>query len=278
MQVRPRDLHLRGKALTHVKIDGILPKVKKVAPRPPIVLSETDRRELCPLHGWVGRSAFQRDHHDLCEDPAEELPSTDDDDEDDALAARPQDKGRTKSPRQDRSSPRRRGVPPKKTIAVRRITQLELQAGRDELAELGAEADVPHERPRTRGDCSHVPRPCPYVGCSKNLYLDVSESGSIILNFPHLEPGQMAADQSCALDLTNRGGMTLEEIAIVMNLTRERVRQIEVRALLRRARPAATALGLGAEDTATVDASDDNELPRAVATILLADRLGKTSK
>ena len=48
--------------------------------------------------------------------------------------------------------------------------------------------------------------------------------------------------------------MTLEDIAVVTNLTRERIRQVELRALIRRARPAAVALGLAAEDAAAVGA------------------------
>jgi hypothetical protein len=162
---------------------------------------------------------------------------------------------------------------------VRRITQADLAAARVELRVLGA--DQPYDRPKTRGDCASVPRPCPFVACSMNLYLDTSEMGSIILNFPHLEPGQMPAEQSCALDLADQGNMTLEEIAVVTNLTRERIRQIELKALLRRARPAAIALGLGAEDAASVGAGRhvspgadlaetgiDGELPSDVASIL----------
>jgi hypothetical protein len=237
-----------------------------------MILSETDRRELCPRCGWVGRAAFQRDRHDLCEDPVEESPQPPDEDDDGEV----EDKEPT---RWSRASARRRGIPPKKTVAVRRITQVELEAGRVELRVLGA--DEPYERPKTRGDCARVPRPCPYVACSKNMFLDVSETGSIILNFPHLEPGQMPADQSCSLDLAERGGMTLEEIAVVTNLTRERIRQVELRALNRRARPAALAIGLGPEDAAAAgtrrhvgpgadltETGIDGELPSDVATIL----------
>ena len=38
---------------------------------PPIVgaVLSTDRREVCRLHGWVGRLSFQRDRHDLCPAP-----------------------------------------------------------------------------------------------------------------------------------------------------------------------------------------------------------------
>lgn len=236
---------------------------------PPSPLSETDKREVCALHGWVGRRAFQLDRHDLCEPPPEDAPHDDeeaDDGEDDGDGEAQADEdteGESNGvgadgaddeaePRWSRAAARRRGIPPKKTLAVRRITQLELAAGRAELQALGA--DEPYWRPKTRGDCSRVPRPCPYVACSKNLYLDVSETGSIILNFPHLEPGQMPADRSCALDLAERGAMTLEDIAVVTNLTRERIRQVELKALIRRARPAAVALGLGPEDAAAVGA------------------------
>ncbi len=257
--------------------------MKNLTSDPPLPLSETDKREVCDLHGWVGRRAFQRDRHDLCEAPPEDPPLGDDgvedegDDEDDreARAATLDEE----APRWSRASARRRGIPAKKTLAVRRITQLELATGRAELRVLGA--DGPYWRPKTRGECAQVPRPCPYVACSKNLYLDVSETGSIILNFPHLEPGQMPADRSCALDLAEHGPMTLEEIAVVTNLTRERIRQVELKALIRRARPAAVARGLGPEDAAAVgtrhhvgpgadleEAGIEGAVPSDVATIL----------
>lgn len=84
---------------------------------------------------------------------------------------------------------------------------------------------VPHWRPQTRADCSEVPRPCPYVSCRYNLYLDVTYNGSIQFNFPDREPHEMA--ESCALDAADNGGMTLNEIGDRLDITRERVRQIE---------------------------------------------------
>ncbi len=41
-------------------------------------------------------------------------------------------------------------------------------------------------------------------------------------------PGQ---SESCALDLAERGGMTLQEVAEVLGVTRERIRQLESKAL-----------------------------------------------
>jgi len=37
--------------------------------------------------------------------------------------------------------------------------------------------------------------------------------------------------ESCALDIADRGGTTLEDVGAIMNLTRERIRQVEVKAL-----------------------------------------------
>lgn len=86
------------------------------------------------------------------------------------------------------------------------------------------------ERPRARGDCAGVPRPCPFVSCRHHLFLDVTPSGGLKLNYPHLEPDEMA--ESCVLDVADRGASTLEEAGELLRLTRERIRQVEVRGLL----------------------------------------------
>lgn len=97
----------------------------------------------------------------------------------------------------------------------------------------GWAADVaavgPYERPKTRAECEGHARPCPFVSCRWHLYLDVTIGGSIRLNFPDIEPADMT--DSCVLDIADRGGMTLEEVGAAINLTRERVRQLEVSAL-----------------------------------------------
>jgi hypothetical protein len=79
-------------------------------------------------------------------------------------------------------------------------------------------------RPATRADCG-TERPCPYVGCRYNLYLDVTVTGNLKMNFPDLFPENMKV--SCVLDVADSGGVTLEETGERLNMTRERVRQIE---------------------------------------------------
>lgn len=95
-------------------------------------------------------------------------------------------------------------------------------------------------RPITRGDCANVPRPCPFVSCQNHLYLDVNEeSGSLRFNHPDKEPWELA--ETCALDVADAGGATLEAVGDISGLTRERIRQIEVSAIekLRRGVPEA---------------------------------------
>lgn len=113
-----------------------------------------------------------------------------------------------------------------RTIAPGPLTRDERQ-----LSELLVSPDV--DRPLARGDCEDGRgRPCPFVSCSHHLYLDVNpETGAIKLNFPHLEVWEMA--ETCSLDVADRGGITLEEVGAILNLTRERIRQVEVRGLER---------------------------------------------
>ncbi len=90
------------------------------------------------------------------------------------------------------------------------------------------ETDV--ERPATRADCKDGCRPCPFVSCKHHLYLDVNaRTGAIKLNFPDLEVWEMS--ETCALDVADRSAATLEETGGIMNLTRERIRQLEVTGL-----------------------------------------------
>lgn len=125
--------------------------------------------------------------------------------------------------REQRRSRRKREVRAR-TISVKRMTKRELEIGRM----LYPETD--YQKPRTRAECAEGIRPCPYVSCKHHLFLDVSaRTGAIKLNFPDLEVWDM--NETCALDVADRGGTTLEDVGAIMNLTRERIRQVEVKAL-----------------------------------------------
>jgi len=90
-------------------------------------------------------------------------------------------------------------------------------------------------RPRTRGDCANVPRPCPFVGCRHHTFLEINpKTGAVRLAWGALEPDELPAHVSCSLDVADRGGASLEDVGAAMGgITREYVRLIERGALLR---------------------------------------------
>lgn len=96
--------------------------------------------------------------------------------------------------------------------------------------------------PTNRSECVNGIRPCPFARCKHHLYLDVnSETGSIKLNFPDLDLWEMR--ETCALDVADRGGMILEEVGDILNVSRARIQQIESKSI-EKARETARALGL----------------------------------
>ena len=111
-----------------------------------------------------------------------------------------------------------------RTISIRRLSKAELNRGREQFPEMD------YWRPKLRGDCMEMERPCPFVACKYHLYIDVHPvRGSIKINFPDVDVWEMT--DTCALDIADRGGITLEEVGQIMNLTRERVRQLETQGL-----------------------------------------------
>src|SRR6185295_19672297 len=111
-----------------------------------------------------------------------------------------------------------------KTISIRRLSKTELNRGREEFPEMD------YWKPKTRAECSDMERPCPFVSCKYHLYIDVHPvRGAIKINFTDVEVWEMT--DTCALDIADRGGITLEEVGEIMNLTRERVRQVETAGL-----------------------------------------------
>jgi len=104
-------------------------------------------------------------------------------------------------------------------------------------------------RPTHRSQCKSGPRPCPWVSCRYHLYLDVRRDGIVKLNFPDREPEEMTV--SCSLDLAEDGPRTLDQVATLMGMSRERARQIEEQAMtqVRRDWHREELLGDGLDDT-----------------------------
>src|SRR3954453_8892776 len=140
-----------------------------------------------------------------------------------ALAAVPAPSDDPPVTREQRRSRRKRDIRAR-TISVKRMTKRELEIGRL----LYPEHD--YEKPKSRSECAEGARPCPFVSCKHHLFLDVSaRTGAIKLNFPDLEVWEM--NETCALDIADRGGTTLEDLEGIMTRSRERIRQVEVKAL-----------------------------------------------
>ena len=79
----------------------------------------------------------------------------------------------------------------------------------------------------TRGACRKLPGPCPHAVCRFNLTAERRDNRGakpVELHLPVVR-------EACALEAAEQGGLTLEEIATRLSLTRERVRQIELGAL-----------------------------------------------
>jgi len=91
------------------------------------------------------------------------------------------------------------------------------------------EPPVEAQRPKTRGDCFGGERPCPFVGCRYHTYLDITPAGSLVINRPDVDVAELKA--SCSLDIADAGPQTLEATGAVMNVTRERMRQLEAATL-----------------------------------------------
>lgn len=113
------------------------------------------------------------------------------------------------------------------SVSLERLPKRDRMVAAEVERVLERDQPVAHIRlPQTRAECAGVARPCPFVSCRWHMFLDVSpKTGAIKLNFPDLEPDEIP--QTCVLDVVDAGGETLDGIARLMNMTRERVRQIE---------------------------------------------------
>lgn len=117
------------------------------------------------------------------------------------------------------------------TVSVKRLSKRELERG---AAEYPERPGVDYLRPRTFAECQRAGLgddvPCPFVSCKHHLYLDVNpRTGSIKLNFPDREVDEL--EETCALRVAAEGGRALDGVAQAMAVTRERLRQLESRAI-----------------------------------------------
>lgn len=93
--------------------------------------------------------------------------------------------------------------------------------------------------PTTRAGCVALPRPCPALNCRHNLFWEqangIAERGTFedAIAFIRQERG------ACVLDLAEKGGRQDFAVAEVMGMRRQRVNQIEFKALKRIAKPVA---------------------------------------
>jgi hypothetical protein len=79
----------------------------------------------------------------------------------------------------------------------------------------------------TGGACRRIPGRCPHSVCRFNLTAERRDNRGAKSAETHLP----VVREACTLEAAEHGGMTLEEIAARLALSRERVRQIESGAL-----------------------------------------------
>jgi len=134
------------------------------------------------------------------------------------------------------------------------------QQPQEDLGDLTYERNLLEEnRPHFRGDClpggRNAARPCPYARCRHNLLVDIIPNPSggaprVYENFPGVPPQDLVA--TCVLDVVDEIGefdreallkelggrdtqddsLALEQVGRLMNITRERVRQVQVEGLV----------------------------------------------
>lgn len=93
-----------------------------------------------------------------------------------------------------------------------------------------------YRRPQTRGDCLpggfNAQRPCHFVACKYHLAVECTHDNKRIKhNFPGVAVENMR--NTCWLDVADRGGVTASEVARVLNVTVQAVRQTEAGAYAR---------------------------------------------
>lgn len=78
----------------------------------------------------------------------------------------------------------------------------------------------PDTRPKTRGECSDMPRPCPFLSCRYHLAHEWADPyyGKAPSDDELLER-MTTAPHSCSLDAADVGGMSVDEVSKVAGIS-----------------------------------------------------------
>lgn len=85
------------------------------------------------------------------------------------------------------------------------------------------EGDIPPP-PRTRGECIDGPRPCPHLNCKYHLW------NSLLRDTRYGSQASLPRE-TCILDIADKGGVSLDYVGELLGISRQRVLQLETRAL-----------------------------------------------
>jgi len=69
------------------------------------------------------------------------------------------------------------------------------------------------------------------ISCIHNNYLNVTSTGRLQIAHRKRNPEDVPPEESCSLDVADRGPQTLSKVGEILGLTRERIRQIETKSL-----------------------------------------------
>lgn len=115
-------------------------------------------------------------------------------------------------------------------------------------------------RPTLRSECRHASRPCPWVSCEEHALL-AAVSGPLGSELTDDQLVELLTEMpySCLADIVEERTLTLDEVAAVFGVTRERVRQLEDKGLTH-LRFRAPRVGLTAEAVADILRPEPDEL------------------
>ena len=129
-----------------------------------------------------------------------------------------------------------------------------------------------YDKPTDRSECRGTVRPCPWVSCRYHLLLEYSDKfftstkgdyqiKSSSLDDPGLDEEAerlLSMPYTCSLDAADAGPAVLRDVGLAMNITRERVRQLEEIGF-RKVRREAFLMGVGkVSDLFLDDSADDS--------------------